>query len=88
MNRLSDNSVKLTLGVLAIVGIVVLLALGALPESVIGALPVMGTVVVMAWALGFRRMTPEETREMIAETLAESLDAYSDVVLVQDEEEE
>lgn len=87
-SKLTDNAVKLTLGLASIVAIGVLFGLGSMPSFVAGALSVLATVALVSWILGMRQPTPEDLQAMIQDSLAESLDAYSDVMLVNDEQEE
>lgn len=86
--KLTDNMVRLVLGVVGIVAITVLFALDSLPSFAQGALAVIATVALVSWILGLRQPSPDELAVMVQDALVEGLDAYSDVVLVQDEEDE
>ena len=86
--KLSDNLVKLVLGTLGITALTALFLFDSLPSFAQGALAVLATVALVSWILGLRQPTPEELQSMIQDALVEGLDTYTDVVLVQDEEEE
>jgi len=86
--KLTDNAVKMVLGTLTLAALTVLLLFNALPPVAIGALAVIGTVALVSWILGLRQPTMDEIYELVGEAISAQFETYTEVVTIQDEEED